>query len=349
MSVASPGPGDGGRRDPLRRDVRLEHETSIPVLGIPVRFRSNSGEVLEIVERAFGPWRVVAEDPDVRVVPEARVTFIVEPVGEGAVETGLLRYRVPDDRVVVYAGVTEGIAGVADPVRRESLTYVTPELIADRERFRYGVVEAMTMALVTHFDRQPIHAAALMRDGAVLLLAGRSGVGKSTLCYTALREGYGLLSEDIVFLQRRPRTRVWGMPGFVHLPAGAEHHFPELRGLSPSVQANGKEKIAVAVGAGSLPGEVVSDRPGICVLRRGEGAPRLERLTPEQVEAQLTLRIETGFDIFDETFGEAVHRLAAGGGWQLTLAGPPTVALPFIARMFEEMEGAAAVSRGPMA
>jgi hypothetical protein len=52
----------------------------------------------------------------------------------------------------------------------------------------------------------------------------------------------------------RPRLRVWGLPGHLHLPASARKHFPELAESLPTLLANGKKKIAVSVrGIGALP------------------------------------------------------------------------------------------------
>ena len=47
----------------------------------------------------------------------------------------------------------------------------------------------MTLLLVARQDRQPVHAAMVAGGSAALLLAGPTGVGKSTLAYAAHRAG----------------------------------------------------------------------------------------------------------------------------------------------------------------
>src|SRR6185436_3042022 len=89
-----------------------------------------------------------------------------------------VRHFCPDaTRVFVHA---PGGFGVSDPVRGESIAYVTTRLAADRAQFRAEVLEALTLALLSHFDRHPIHAAAITRRGRAVLLAGAAGAGKST-------------------------------------------------------------------------------------------------------------------------------------------------------------------------
>lgn len=47
----------------------------------------------------------------------------------------------------------------------------------------------------------PLHAAGLVRDGRSVLFLGKSGSGKSTLSIHLVKGGYGLLSDDTVFLR----------------------------------------------------------------------------------------------------------------------------------------------------
>jgi hypothetical protein len=78
------------------------------------------------------------------------------------------------------------------------------------------------------------------------------------------------------------------------------------------------------------------ERAGICLLRRGP-QPAVEMLPPHAVEAGLTGRLEPGFDRFAATIGHPVRRLAARGGWRLTLPASPHEAIPLLNRMFDEL------------
>lgn len=323
--------------DPLYRDVPLEYSAVIPVLGIPVRFESNALRIIQAAEEAFGAWRVLERAHPMVSDHDVRVALIVHPGDEGDTPRAPLTYRMPDrERVII---TSPGSVAIADPPRREAIAYVTPALVADRDHFRYAVLEALTLALLTRLDRQPLHTAALMRDESALLLWGASGAGKSTLCYAALRHGLALLADDIVFVQMEPRLRIWGMPGFLHLPLAASAHFPELAARAPAVLANGKEKIAVrAAEAGAVAALPFVERAGICLLERAGSRPAVARIEAAEIERTLTATVETGFDVFAGTIGPAIHQLAQHGGWRLRLGGDPAAAVTFLQGMLEELE-----------
>ncbi len=62
-------------------------------------------------------------------------------------------------------------------------------------------------------DRYLLHAAAVGRDGAALLVLGTSGQGKSTTCYAALADGWRILSDDHVAIRMGPTgPEVSGIP-----------------------------------------------------------------------------------------------------------------------------------------
>ena len=248
-----------------------------------------------------------------------------------------VQYRAPDvERVYITA---PGCMGVTDVRRREAISYVTPALVSDREHFRYTFISALTMGLLSPLDRQPLHAAALVRGETALLLAGPSGTGKSTLCYAGALNGLSVLSDDYVNLQRHPHLRVWGMPDHLHLPLDAREHFPALAQHRATLLYNGKEKIAIhlrEMGAEApLP---VVERAGICVLTRTKAEPALALLSAEELQTRLLTSPEYGFDQYSDTIGESVHQLAKNGGWVLDLGSRPDATIPFLYEMFDEID-----------
>ena len=156
--------------DPFYRHVELPHVMELPVFGIRTVFSTNSAYVRDLIDETFGAWRALpaSEQGDERV----SVSLVVHE-GEESADPAPLTFRLPDDdRMLVHS---TGSVGTADPMRRLAVAYVTPALAAQREHFRYGIIESLTFVLLTPLDRQPVHAAALTRGGPARLLAAPSG------------------------------------------------------------------------------------------------------------------------------------------------------------------------------
>lgn len=322
--------------DPRVR-VALQHAAELTVLGLPVRFESNEPEVLNVAAEAFVTSAEVAHGQSRDGGPPLTVRIMVGAGAEEGHEHARITARVPHRGRLVLSGL--GSFGVADVSRHDAVARVSPALLADRQRFRYGMVEALTLFLVTHFDRQPIHAAAVARGDRAILLAGPSGVGKSSLSYAAMCAGLEVLADEAVYVQRVPRLHVWGLRRFLHLPQSAGTYFPELRSVRPVVQATGKPKIEVDVRA-SRPMRTapVAERVGLCVLTRGSGESRLEPLPGREAASALGRDLEGGFDLFAEVLEDCVVDLARRGCWRLSIVSPPHTLVPLVHRMLDELE-----------
>jgi hypothetical protein len=308
--------------DPLLRNVRLSHCAEIAVLGIVTRFETNSAYVLSLIEECFAGWRSVhvegAEPVSVRIVVHE---------GREEADPAARHISTPDGRLLVH---TQGSLAVVDPMRRESIAYVTTALVRERTQFRVSLVEAITFALLAAFDRHPVHAAALVRNGRALLLAGPSGTGKSTLAYLAHTEGIEVLSDDRVWVQSDPHLRVWGRTESVALRHEALIRFPDA-----AVQADhegGKRIVATPSTSSSAP---FADQATVCVLARGALAG-LERLTATDVKRHLTDQMAPGFDRFPQREQAVLAALTVRGGWRLTLSDDPREAWPFMLRMLDD-------------
>jgi hypothetical protein len=317
--------------NPHYRGEPEPHAVTIPVLGIPVEFSSNDSSLIDAVRTAFAVWTRYSVDPHAQPV---RARFILHDRNEGGARD-TITYRLPDDeRVFIH---TRGSLSVSDPLRREVNAYVTRELVNDRDHFRYGVLEAAIFGLLTQFDRQPFHAAAIVRGESVLLLYGPSGAGKSTLTYAAMQNGFNILAEDMVYLQSSPRVRVWGVPSTIHLNQDARTHFPELETASTVRLANSKEKIAVRVPAERAAPFPSCDRAGLCVVGERAEIARIERIGPDDIEAVVRGRREEGFDVFDNTIGVPLRDIAAQGGWKLTTSPDPRHTVSLLHEMFDAL------------
>lgn len=311
--------------DPFAGEVRCPFASEVAVFGLPVRFSSNSKYVLGVVNESFGATGAAkASDGTTHPVLDVRIVVHGGPEDDGA--HAQVSHSLPDEhRVVLH---TLGSKAVSDPLKHESVASVTASLAADRAHFRREIVEAMTLALVSHFDRHPVHAAAVMRDGRAVILAGPSGTGKSTLAYVAHRDQIDVMSEDIVWVQTQPALRVWGRPSSARLTPDTIARFPELHVPNGIRLAIGGDKSAVRLSA-QQGASFVADRAVVCMLECGARAS-LDRIPASAVSSALTSQLAPGFDRFPDRVNGVVDALAAGGGWRLTLSNDPLDALPFL-------------------
>jgi len=89
-----------------------------------------------------------------------------------------------------------------------------------------------------------VHAGAVERDGRVLLILGGSGAGKSTAVVGAWREGWSVLSDDLVFIRLGPSGPVaHGLPKRLAVPPEAA---PPAEG-SPTVGPGNRGRIDLTV------------------------------------------------------------------------------------------------------
>jgi len=330
-------PEPGGAALALGKDAAATLATEIPVLGIPTRFATNSAAALRVVEEAFGAWRTL---PDSLIAPGPPLSVrLAVGVGAARAADATVRHLVPGDgRLLIHA---RGAVGVSDPRRGEAMAAVSPELLADTRLFRSEVLEAMTWALLTRRDRQPLHAAGLARNGAGLLLCGATGTGKSTLAYAAARSGVPLLAEDMVFVESVNRLRVWGKPAAFHLLPHALTHFPELAEEGPTTLRGGRSKRVVSPpGSGAaLAAPPVVDACGLCVLGPRRRVPEWRPLEWREAVSLIDLNA-AGFDVFAASIVPAVERLADRGAWLLHPSDDPHAALPALLAMLGQVAAA---------
>ena len=110
--------------------------------------------------------------------------------------------------VVSEAGGARGVIRV-EPSSGEARLCLHPDLLLDAETLWEGlfvpVLWGIFLLLHPH-QLYAVHAAALGREGAGLLLVADSDCGKSTLAYSLVREGWSYLSDDTVLIDTNGRS-----------------------------------------------------------------------------------------------------------------------------------------------
>ncbi|MHB8858027.1 MAG: hypothetical protein ACYC6Z_00880 [Thermoleophilia bacterium] len=180
------------------------------VHGVRTRAESNSGEVTGALTRflrAFPGNESAAADIQVYLFTVDSLDEAMPAVPETAPllydwgkvkihHEGPLRYQQVDTRAIVVADVEHRVAvGFAEKGLLQTDWLIT-------NLFFYP----LWGQLLKECGLFPLHAAGLVRDGRSCLFLGRSGSGKSTLTLHLVRNGYGLLSDDTVFLRESGGT-----------------------------------------------------------------------------------------------------------------------------------------------
>jgi hypothetical protein len=309
-------------RETWARDFEATWRRVYPVLGIRTVIEASAPVVEPAVERAFGVWDGFRGSLDSG--PTITLRIRVSDASEGADGHAPVTYRLEEPERLV--ATTPGSTAVGDAVRGEAWATVSRALVADIEHFRYTFVEALIFFLLSSRDRQPLHCAALERQGRVLILSGAPGVGKSTLAYAASLRGFRVMAEDMVWVQQHPRFRIWGGTPVIQLPEDAPRWFADLGG-GRTLIANGRDKIVVPVRPECRPQSLVVEAGAICLLERRAGPTSLTPIDREALREGLAARLQAGFDRFPSTIPAVVQGLAPQGGWRLSIGGDPREAV----------------------
>lgn len=303
---------------------------TLPVLGIRTRFVAATRELLAEVEHVFGGWHGL-DAAGIGGPVQATVLIALHDVEEAPDAT--LFTRMPDRHRVVISSA--GSIAMCDAMRAAATVVASRALFEERAVFRDELLRAITLALLTRLDRAPLHAAAIARGEYGIVVCGATGAGKSTVACAAACAGMRVLADDIVFLQSRPRLRVWAASDSLHLLPDAVQLFPQLPGAVDVVWRSGRRKLAVSLPRrpGTRP---YLERCGVCVLGPRRAIPSIRRLAPLDAVAALDFDAP-GFHAFNDRIPPLVEALAGNGAWLLHPAATPQQLVPFIETMIDQV------------
>lgn len=281
-------------------------------LGVTLRVQAGHPRLIEAVAAACRGWEA---PPDVHG-PMLHLSLKIGPVpvdGTGPmIGTDGLHLSIRGD-----------VEAHADAAHGQAWCRVANVDAFDDAVFREQVLDCLILWLLTRNGRTPIHASGFVVGPTAILLAGRSGSGKSCLALAAHSAGFPLLSDDTVYLETEGRFRVWGIPRPVHLFPEDAPRLPD----APIRLRNGKRKRAIALPAPPQP--VTAGAATLCVLHRGERAS-LEWLDPSTAIAALG-PLEPGFDLLATEIEAGLRRITRRGAWRLTLSAEPKEAIALLA------------------
>jgi hypothetical protein len=279
------------------RQIAPPWERVYDIHGVRVALRTDSAAVAEGAEQALADFarrgiRAAAEqhraDPSVRM--ELHDAPGPAPVPPGAQP----QFRHAQVRCYRHRGelwYTSAFSTVVlDPDRGTAEGNVTPG--GSRGGWRLlddAVVTFSLLELLRHRGLYHLHAAGLARDEHGVLLAGDTGVGKSTLTVTLVRSGWDFLSDDALLLRSRlGGVEALAIPDEFHLDPALAQTFPELAILRQKESYNGGTKRAVELGEVYERGPVPACVPSLLFFPQiAPGPTRAEALAPTQALAAL--------------------------------------------------------------
>ena len=208
----------------------LPFRTDFYVAGAQCRLSTNSADVIHSVSR----WRtrnlVNCSSFEMEIIVDSRLdTAIKRPAyfrGNGHLVFGFL----PPGSFITY-----------DLLRKYVRAVASTAAARDDSFWRTLLVPITIGILGTTVGVVPLHCACLERNGSGLLIAGDSGVGKSTLTAALTQRGLTLISDDWTYFSKEQFTLVaHGLFSPIKLLPDTVQFFRELRELTPAISLNGE-------------------------------------------------------------------------------------------------------------
>lgn len=296
------------RPDPLRTHVELALAGTYYPGGFPVRFETNSRQVLDAAAEAWG-----------RCAPEfdrtpIRFRVVVQPEGELAEQPAhrmqARLHSIVSDRYNFASLDLDGACG---------FIYVSERTASNHGHLRWYFLESAAYVLLSHRHVAAIHAACVVRNGQGLLLCGPSGAGKTTLSYACARARWTFVSDDATWLLLDSECRMaLGQPRHARFRLDAPGLFPELAGYAVLTRPNGR--IGMEVPLSEFPDVRTADRASIAAvifLERGAGSPGARRLAGADSVERLLADLPSLGDPTDAMHERAVRRLEGAPAWRM--------------------------------
>jgi hypothetical protein len=302
-------------------ETSLGYRGALELAGTRCEVLSNSRPLMS----ALGAWNA-------EVTEKSPITFSIQIlVNEDLADTsGRPHFRGLHHVVIASFGAANVF--IFDLLRRKVAATVSGKIARDT-RFWNEVLLPITMGVLgATIGVVPVHCACLSENGDGLLLAGSSGVGKSTLSVALAQVGYDYISDDWTFLRQEGEKLVaHGLSPIVKLLPDAIGHFPQLAEHRVHTSLNSELAYEVSM----------SDTFGASVMRQCE--PRcfvfLERspvpgsefdaITPEQASEYIASSVERLPDQLaaaELTRKEVIRQISRLSCWRFRYGGTPKFA-----------------------
>ncbi len=204
-------------------------------LGFPAEVRTNSSEVLVLMDDLWGQFK--EQHNTEPIISEVHV--VESGDSTECPPAPVFRYMMP----LILAVANGDNYSVVDLERKTTRISIT------RDTLRYGLYAKYFLlgnpgCCISANYATPVHAGCVALDGSGVLLCGDSGAGKSTLSYACARAGWTYVTDDGSYLLNGGTRRVvTGDCYKIRLRPTAAELFPEIVGLEITPRAAGKPSV----------------------------------------------------------------------------------------------------------
>lgn len=260
------------------------------LLGADVEFRSDSAELLALVDEAYRDlpahaWAGPELQIELRLVEGGAPGFGLEP---------------PAARMLGGAGLF-GVAmdacnlALVSPATRRAVVQVSPALLTHPYHARYELIEFAVFTLASRTQGLvPLHAGCVGMGGVGALLVGDSGAGKSTVALHAMSQGLDFLTEDASFVEPGSLLTT-GIANFLHLRFDAlrwidDAAMRERAAAAPVIRRRSgveKHELALRGAWARLASEPLRLEHVVFVSSEPAGADLLQRLDAQDLQRRL--------------------------------------------------------------
>jgi hypothetical protein len=141
----------------------------------------------------------------------------------------------------IYAVFGLGCSILMDLRQRRVIGVLCPAMARDSNYWRSVLIPVLLGATSSSLGIAPLHCACVVRNGQGLVLAGTSGIGKSTLAVFLSLNNFTYLSDGWTYFTRSGHhVHAWGLPTHLKLLPDAVQYFPQLSGATLARSLNGE-------------------------------------------------------------------------------------------------------------
>lgn len=204
-------------------------------LGFPAEVRTNSSEVLVLMDDLWGKFK-----EQYSTEPIISEVHVIESGGSTECPPApVFRYMMP----LILAVADSDNYSIVDLERKTTWISIARDTLRHHLYAKYFLLGNPGCCISASYAT-PVHAGCVALNGSGVLLCGDSGAGKSTLSYACARAGWTYVTDDGSYLLNGGTRRVvTGDCHKIRLRPTAADLFPEIVGLEITPRAAGKPSV----------------------------------------------------------------------------------------------------------